>query len=432
MIHHGREMRLTERQHPHELADAAERANLRLGDIQPPRLQQTPPAPATELRLAARDGDGQPGAQLAVSVAVFRRDRFFEPSRAKLAQRAAHMKGVGGRVAVVCVNHEGKVVADAAPHRLRQLHIFARTQTDLHLGRREAHLADRRRLIGEPSDMICDAFALQHHAVAVDGHVFPMPPADHLRQRQPGDLAGDIPKRDVDAGQRLHRHALLPVIAGEVIDLVPDGVPVQRIVAFDHRRDDLLDDPLVGAGDVPRTKALAPPRHALIRAHLHQMGAAAGVILLRIAKLFRQIIEKDMADDFSDFHGRLGTLFRCVQLAHFFRSRLSHELRLANALLTSLSDLKDPKPLQRTINGIRRVRIAAAIFSACRDVSQYWGSRLWRYSGSIASFTIDRQISSARIRSTIENKASEFSSPRDNFPSRRRELTWSAKSASGR
>ena len=118
------------------------------------------------------------------------------------------------------------------------------------------------------------------------------------------DLTGDVPKRDVDARERLHRHALLPVVAHHVVDVVPDHVAVQRVAAQHHGLDDLLHNRLVGPRDGAGAETFAPAGDALIRLHLDQMGGALVVILLRIAQPFRHVVLQDVAGDAGDFHGK--------------------------------------------------------------------------------------------------------------------------------
>ena len=149
MVHHRREMRVAERENPEVFADSAQRADLRLGNVEAAALQQRPPPPAAELGLAAGDVDAQASAQGGVSIQVLRRHRLLEPKGTQLIQRAADVKGVGGGVAVVGIHHEVEVVAHTAPHRLGQHHVMLRSQPDLHLGGDEAHRLDCRGLVGE-------------------------------------------------------------------------------------------------------------------------------------------------------------------------------------------------------------------------------------------------------------------------------------------
>jgi hypothetical protein len=125
-----------------------------------------------------------------------------------------------------------------------------------------------------------DGFGPEHHAIAVTGHRRAMRAADHLVQGQPCDLARNIPKRDINAGQGLQRHPLLSVVAHQVVNLVPDDIAVHRVHAQHHGLDDLFNDAFVGDRDVARSETLAPAGDALVGLDLDKMRRAAVIVLL--------------------------------------------------------------------------------------------------------------------------------------------------------
>ena len=129
--------------------------------------------------------------------------------------------------------------------------------------------------------------------------------ADQLVDRQPRHFAGDVPERDVDAGERLQRHPLLAVIAQQVVDPVPDRVAVQRVHAQNHRLDDLLDDGPVGERHGARPETLAPTGNSLVGLDLDDMGRALAVELLGISQLLRHVVLQHVAGDPGDLHLRV-------------------------------------------------------------------------------------------------------------------------------
>src|SRR5207244_10879579 len=63
-------------------------------------------------------------------------------------------------------------------------------------------------------------------------------PPDRLPQR----LALDVPQRDVDGGERLRAEAGLPARQQGPIELVPNALMRQRIIAMDRRRNHAVED----------------------------------------------------------------------------------------------------------------------------------------------------------------------------------------------
>lgn len=282
---------------------AAERADLGLGDVECFGVQEIAPAPAGELRLAAGDRGLEPGAERAVAVAVFRGDRLLEPAGLQVVEGVADFQRLGQGIGVVGVDHEREIVADAAADRFGEADVVARADADLHLGGDEAGVPDPCRLVREAGGEAFGILAAEHHAVTIDGNAFVVAAADEPAEGKAGGLAGDVPERDVDAGQRLDRHALLAVIAEQIIDVMPEDGAVARVAAEDHRPDDLLDDGAVGERDIAGAEALAPAGEALVGSDLDQVRGAPGVELLGVAELLRQVVGEDVTDDVGDLHG---------------------------------------------------------------------------------------------------------------------------------
>ena len=211
---------------------------------------------------------------------------------------------------MVGIHHEQAPVAHRLGHGLAKAHVIARAQPHLHRGRGEAHVEDRCGFIPKPHHVIGHAFTFQHHAVAIGAHPVTMRPADQLVQRQACHFACNIPKRDVHTRQGLHWHAFLPVIAQQVVNLVPDHVAVQRVVVQHHGLDHLFHDPLICQRHVARTKTFAPAGDAVVGLHLNQMGGATGIVLLGIAQFFGQVVLQHVAVYGGDLHGAVTSAIR--------------------------------------------------------------------------------------------------------------------------
>ena len=204
---------------------------------------------------------------------------------------------------------EGMVGIDAEPHLLRngvahrgdQADIPLRAHADLHLGAEIAHLGDRRGFLGEGGLEV--RLLPQHHAIAIDRHPVTARPAQKTHQRQAGRLARNVPQRDIDRRLGLQRHALLPVIAQRVVDLVPEELPGKRVLAQQQRLNHLFDDRLVAERDIAGTETLADADKALIRLDPDQMAGPAPVPGLTVPHL-GHVMAVDPAFDPGDLHGQ--------------------------------------------------------------------------------------------------------------------------------
>ena len=203
---------------------------------------------------------------------------------------------------MICIDHETALALDPGRDRFAESDISCWSHTNLHLGPAKPHVHDQGGLVAKSIDVIFEALALEHHAVAVSRDSGSVRSPDQFVHGQSGDFSRDVPQGDVDTGKRLKRHALLTVITKVVVDLVPDDIPIQGIVAKNDRLNDLFDDCLVGNGHVSRPEALAPSGDSLVGRDLDQMSASARVELLREPELFRQVILQYTASDTGDLH----------------------------------------------------------------------------------------------------------------------------------
>ena len=106
--------------------------------------------------------------------------------------------------------------------------------------------------------------------------------ADQFMNREICDFARNVPQGDIDTGQGLQRHALLPVVAHQVVNLVPNYIAIHRVHAKDHWLNDFLNNAFVGQSDRTGAETLAPSGDPLISFDFDQMACALGIELLRI------------------------------------------------------------------------------------------------------------------------------------------------------
>jgi hypothetical protein len=125
--------------------------------------------------------------------------------------------------------------------------------------------------------------------------------AEKLVHRQPGDLAGDVPQRDVDAADRIYDDAAPPELPRLRKHLLPVRLDQQRILPDQERRHNLVDD---GGRDAAAEPGFADADDAAVGLDLHQQPAAprlhpggAGVGRIDLAR------QRDRANG-GDFHGQ--------------------------------------------------------------------------------------------------------------------------------
>src|SRR5215471_2098738 len=173
---------------------------------------------------------------------------------------------------------------------------------DLHLHALEAAGAVTLGLAGE----IVDRFAFLVEPAAGVGLDPIAASAEEAIERQFGDLAGDVPKRNDDAADRVHHDAAAAELPSAREHLLPQPFDQQRVFPGQHGPQHLFDG---GPGGAAADPCLADPDHALVRldldeetaaARLHAAGAAIG----RVAA----IGERDRADidDLHDLSPRPG------------------------------------------------------------------------------------------------------------------------------
>ena len=116
---------------------------------------------------------------------VFRSHGLFEPAGVEFIERAADNESVVHRVAVIGIDRERIVVADAFAHGLRQLDVVPDAEADLHLDCRKAGILYGGGLLPEARHMRGNILALQHHAVAIDRHAVAVRPPSSLHKGSP-------------------------------------------------------------------------------------------------------------------------------------------------------------------------------------------------------------------------------------------------------
>ena len=79
--------------------------------------------------------------------------------------------------------------------------------------------------------------------------------AEQLVDGQPGDLAAEVPQREIDGGEHAVRQGR-QVEALALLEAVPEHLAVERVLADEVRLDDALDGARVGDAEVVAADAL--------------------------------------------------------------------------------------------------------------------------------------------------------------------------------
>ena len=143
------------------------------------------------------------------------------------------------------------------PDELTQMRAGRRIAADLHLHALEAAGAVALRFAGE----IGGRFAFLIKAAAGIGLDAVAAGAEEAVYWQFGDLAGDVPQRDVDAADRVHENAAATELPGACEHLLPEMLDQQRILADEQRLEASFDD---GRGDTATDPSLADSDDAVI------------------------------------------------------------------------------------------------------------------------------------------------------------------------
>src|SRR5271157_1661766 len=151
---------------------------------------------------------------------------------------------------------------------------------------------------------VVDRFALLVEAAAGVSFDPVAAAAEKTVERQFGDLAGDVPERDVDAADCIHNDAAPPELSGAREHLLPQPLDQQRVLADQHRPQHLLDNARGGPTADP---GLTDPGHPLVGLDLDQQAAAprlhaAGAAIGRLAAIGERY--RADIDDLHDFSPR--------------------------------------------------------------------------------------------------------------------------------
>src|SRR6266404_5464045 len=268
--------------------EASRPGNVGLDDVDGAAGDQLAEPIEPDFGLVASDRGGERIGDPRAAVDVVGRDRLLDPIELTGIERPAHLDRERRAPGAVDVDHQLRLWSQGLTHRfdphyilfgidladLRMIHQMAqmglrrRVAPDLHLHALEAAGAVALGLAGE----IVDRLAFLVEAAAGIG-LDPVAAApEQAVERQFGDLAGDVPERDVDAADRVHDDAAAAKLAGAREHLLPQAFDQQRILADQHRRQLRLDHPLSGAAADP---GLTDPDHPLVGLDLDQEAAAA-------------------------------------------------------------------------------------------------------------------------------------------------------------
>ena len=197
--------------------------------------------------LAGRDRDAAFGAHPRHAVVVLGRPyRLLEPEEVVRRHALGHRNGFVGCPGTIGVDHQLDLGADDAARR-RHFGLGDLVQLD-------ARITLLKGVRGVALDEVGLAVAQQ---ARIDRHALGGLAAQHAIERLAGDLAGDIPQRDVEAGQRIGDRPVARRIVELALQVAHQAADVARIAAERERRHQIGErSPRRRAGAEP--ESLAP------------------------------------------------------------------------------------------------------------------------------------------------------------------------------
>src|SRR5690606_7097733 len=155
------------------------------------------------------------------------------------------------------------------------------------------------RLLGEIAPRVAGLTPVQPGCVRL--HLGARRPAHQAMRGDAEVPALEVPERDVDAGERLHRQALLAMVAKRGVEALPDRFGRERVGADQQRRHGLDH----GGVRPRRAVALAPADGAVRRLDLDQERGARARPPERPGEGLAQLGLEYMRADILDLHGGL-------------------------------------------------------------------------------------------------------------------------------
>src|SRR5271165_6653170 len=313
-------MRLRHRGNTAAFRETAGPGEVGLDDVDRTAGDQLTKAVEPDLGLVAGDRRGERIGDHGTARDVVGRDRLLDPIELMGLERAAHLDREGRAPGAIDIDHQLRLRSQCTAHcrdprdvllglyfaelgmvdQMAQMGLCRRVAPDLHLHALEAAGAVALGFAGE----VVDRFALLVEAAAGVSFDPVAAAAEKTVERQFGDLAGDVPERDVDAADCIHNDAAPPELSGPREHLLPQPLDQQRVLADQHRPQHLLDNARGGPTADP---GLTDPGHPLVGLDLDQQAAAprlhaAGAAIGRLAAIGERY--RADIDDLHDFNPR--------------------------------------------------------------------------------------------------------------------------------
>src|SRR5439155_7426065 len=167
-------------------------------------------------------------------------------------------------------------------------------------------IAALERLLGVEGDGVRLAVAQQ---ARVRGQVGARTAAEQPVERQPRELAGDVPERDVDAGERVDGRPVAPDTVQQALEVVVDRGDLRRVAAHAQWAEHGVDG-RARRGEDPVAERLTPAADTGVGVDAHQQHVDAGhraVAQLRRRPLddHRQVDDERL--DAGDLHAQNAT-----------------------------------------------------------------------------------------------------------------------------
>jgi hypothetical protein len=206
-----------------------------------PALDQLAEAPASRFLLAGGHADSDSVGQFRVRLEFVRLERLLEPVDADFLELARHTDGAG-RIGSVSETRIDQYfgVAGCAFGSGREAHVVRLVLADRSPAELDCGEAHREQALDACGDRL---FGFRHQQRRIRTHPIALAHAEQLADGLAELLALDVPKRDVDAADRMHRCATPAVVHRSQVHAPPEAFDVQRVLADQHvaqtRRDEM-------------------------------------------------------------------------------------------------------------------------------------------------------------------------------------------------
>ena len=227
--HHRHAPQIGELGDAHAFGDTAGAGDVGLDHVDPSGVHEMSKAPAGDVLFAAGDASLDRIGELAIAGGVVRPEGFFHPVGTYLLETPHLADGVVGvRPAETDIEHQVDVVACRLAGGANEVDVEVGVATE----RTPAELDGGETALDQlADDLRCLVRGVWHQGAGVGADGGAMGTAEEAVDRLPEGLALDVPEGDVDAADGVHGRSLAAVVDRAAVELVPETVDLQRILA---------------------------------------------------------------------------------------------------------------------------------------------------------------------------------------------------------